>query len=221
MSACASSSVIGSSEIADHMPRPARSSRAWRNGLAAVSSLRKHNTVSIAGGLGGRSSSSSRTTLSASAHCRSSIQITSGWRSRQPAQQLAQRLECAPPKTKRVDAHRGSGPHARWRWRRTCSITGNTRVNAGTSGGISRSTSLAWNRREIAAQVVDRRRRAPCKARTRFRSSGRRARRHRRAWRTGGESAERARSCRCLTDRGHDTASASPLTTASKASFNA
>ena len=58
---CASSSVIGSSDSADHSRRPARSSNAWRNGLAAISSLRKHSSVSIAGGLGGPSSSSSST----------------------------------------------------------------------------------------------------------------------------------------------------------------
>ena len=55
--------------------RPARSSRARRNGFAAVSSLRKHSSVSMAGAPGGRSSSSSSTALSASAHCRSSMHI--------------------------------------------------------------------------------------------------------------------------------------------------
>ncbi len=76
-------------------------------------------------------------------------------RCRQPAQQLAQRRERPPPETQGDRRSRAPDREQASATASTCNSTGNTRVSAGTSGGISRSTSLAWNRPEVAAQVVD------------------------------------------------------------------
>ena len=63
------------------MSRSPPSSSFRRNGLPATSSLRNDTTVSRAGASGGRSNSSSNSAPSRSAHCRSSMEMTSRRRS--------------------------------------------------------------------------------------------------------------------------------------------
>ena len=172
ISVCASSSVNGSSEIADQMSRPARSSSACRNGLAAVSSLRKDNSVSMAGAPGGRSSSSSSTALSASAHCRSSMQMTSGRRvatrpssSRNASKARRRRLE-------RIGACRagwcrrraGDGVHLQEHGEHSRQRRHIRRQQALRRPGVESMRDGGSDRRPL--------RRAPCRARTRSRSSG-------------------------------------------------
>ena len=104
MSAVASSSVIGSSEIADHASRPGRSSSACRNGLrgrffAAEAQHREH----------GRRARRPKQLLEQDGAVRvGPLQVVDADDQRpairQPAQQLAQRLECPAPKTERIDA---------------------------------------------------------------------------------------------------------------------
>ena len=190
--------------------------RLRRRLFAAEAQQRQH-----AGAPGGRSSSSSSTALSASAHCRSSIQMTSGRRSAIRPSSSRKRVECPPPETRAdrrspsvpVPAHGRDGVHLQQH-----------REHARQRRHIGRQQAL-----DVLAVESTRdggsdrrpRRRAPCTARTRSRSSGRRARRHRRARRSGRESAAPARSCRCLTGRETDTAAAFPFVTARKAAFNA
>ena len=129
------------------------------------------------------------------------MQIDQRLAAREPAEQLAQRLERPPPETERIGAPELLRRGAASAMARTCSSTGNTRVNAATSGGSRLLDVLAWNRREIAAQIVDH----PVERLVRHRlvlvaaagehddivARGDLAR----------ESAGPARSCRCLTGR--------------------
>ena len=134
--------------------RAARSSSAWRNGFASTSSVRKHTTISRAGEPGGRSSSSSRTALSASAQCRSSIEITTGRRSAMPRQQLTQGRKRPAPQNRRIEARLlmppaalrdGVHPHHD---REHC-------ASAATSRGMQPFDFRWRQRRKVAAQAVD------------------------------------------------------------------
>src|SRR5215831_9453489 len=58
---------------------PVCRSSCFRNGFSSMSSERKLVTTSRGGASGGRSKSSNKRMLSASAHCKSSIKITSGF----------------------------------------------------------------------------------------------------------------------------------------------
>ena len=132
-------------EIADHLSRPAAlraglAEKRLRGGFFAAEAT---TASAWRARLGGRSSSSSSTALSASAHCRSSMQMTSGWRSRDPGEQLAQRVEGAPPQDERIGDRRAAAPGTRSRSPAPAAAPGTLASTPPRRAAAARSTSLA------------------------------------------------------------------------------
>ena len=181
MSAAASSSVIGSSEIADHTSRPARSSSACRNGfagrlLAAEAQQRQH---------GGRARRPQQLLEQHGAVRVGPLQVVDPDDQRPASSPAGAAARAAPRMPAAADrADRRSRAPDRRRALAIASHLQQHREHPRQRRHIGRQQPLdllAWKRREIAAQVVDDAVERLVTARTRSRSSGRRARRRRRA----------------------------------------
>ena len=121
-------------------------------GSAPRSSARNESSQRMGGGSGGRSSSRSSGPLSASAHCRSSIQITSGRRS---ASRPSSSRSAAKPRRR---SSCGSALSLARRGRRRQRYAPEHREHAAQRSGVARQQRvepLGRERREVAAQVVD------------------------------------------------------------------
>ena len=184
MSANASSSVIGSSDIADHasLARPVEQrleKRLRGRLLAAEAQHREH---------GRRARRPQQLLEQDHAIGVGPLQIVDPHdersASRQPAQQLSQRLECPPAESERIDAARLLSPSGHSRWRPPAAAPG-THASTPAHRAASASRHARGESTRDSGSNRRRRRRAPCMAPTRSRSIGPRARRHRRARRTG------------------------------------
>ena len=184
ISVCASSSVNGSSEIADQMSRPARCQQGLQEGLrgrflAPEGQQREH---------GGCARGPKQLLEQHGAVGVAPLEVVDADDKQlaicHAAEQLAQRGECSPPETRTDRRGQAAGPDARPRSRAPGGARGTL---ASTPPHPVAADSRCPGVESMRDGDSDRRplRRAPCKARTRSRSSDRRARWHRQARRSG------------------------------------